>query len=317
MVMGATDVMAAQTKHEITVSGTCFLLNGKPFPYTGISFYNAIYNPSFNKSSAARRKWLQKFQKYGINVLRIFSQWDQKNPWVDVCPECSLYQRDGTLREKNIARLKEILADAGALGMVVELEVFQHQSWSEGNLGATDEERAKSVERALPLLTRALLPYRNLTFQLLGRNDLSNRGVYEVDQGQRSQAAGHELAGRLRRAGHAAGERSARLSGAAYHAANRRASLGNRARRVRIPALALSQAGGGRRAGAQRNADVRRAAHFGDHLSLRPDPADLRGLESRRLYHLSSRHVPDRLRTRALITFPVSNEFEHRPVIGG
>ena len=99
---------------------------------------------------------------------RIFSQWDQKNPWVDICPDCSLYQRDGTLREKNIARLKEILTNADALGMVVELEVFQHQSWREGNLGATEEERAKSVERALPLLARELLPYRNLTFQLWG-----------------------------------------------------------------------------------------------------------------------------------------------------
>jgi hypothetical protein len=111
---------------------------------------------------------MRKFQKYGINVLRIFSQWDQKNPWVDVCPDCTLFQRDGTLREKSMARLKEILADADALGMVVELEVFQHQSWREGNLGATDEARAKAAERALPLLTRELLPYRNLTFQLYG-----------------------------------------------------------------------------------------------------------------------------------------------------
>jgi len=160
--------LRAEKKHEITIAGTCFLLNGAPFPYTGISFYNAIYNPTFNKSSADRRQWMQKFQKYGINVLRIFSQWDQKNPWVDVCPDCTLFQRDGTLREKNMARLKEILADADALGMVVELEVFQHQSWREGNLGATDEERAKAAERALPLLTRELLPYRNLTFQLYG-----------------------------------------------------------------------------------------------------------------------------------------------------
>ena len=61
--------MAARFK-AITVSGTLFLLlNGKPFPYTGISFYNAIYNPSFNKNPADRRAWLQKFQKYGINVL--------------------------------------------------------------------------------------------------------------------------------------------------------------------------------------------------------------------------------------------------------
>src|SRR5262245_5524521 len=160
--------LPAAGKNAITISGTCFLLDGAPFPCTGISFYNAIYNPTFNKSSEDRRQWMRKFQKYGINVLRIFSQWDQKNPWVDVCPDCTLFQRDGTLRAKNIARLKEILADADALGMVVELEVFQHQSWREGNLGTTDEERAKAAERALPLLTRELLPYRNLTFQLYG-----------------------------------------------------------------------------------------------------------------------------------------------------
>jgi hypothetical protein len=163
----ATPVLA-QSKHEITISGTCFLLNGAPFPYTGISFYNAIYNPAFNKSSAERRKWMEKFKKYGINVLRIFSQWDQNQPWVDNCADCSLFHPDGRLREANVARLKEILADADALGMVVELEVFQHVSWRAGRLGATDAERAKSAERALPLLTQALLAYRNLTFQLYG-----------------------------------------------------------------------------------------------------------------------------------------------------
>lgn len=169
VVVGAAVSVPAQTKNEISIAGTCFLLNGAPFPYTGISFYNAIYNPNFNKSYAERRKWLQKFQQYGINVLRIFSQWDMKQPWIDTCPDCSLFQRDGTLREKNVARLKEILTDADAVGMVIELEVFQHVSWREGNLGGTtDEERAKAAERALSLLTRELLPYRNVTFQLYG-----------------------------------------------------------------------------------------------------------------------------------------------------
>jgi hypothetical protein len=167
-VLGAAVQSAAETKHEITVSGACFMLNGAPFPYTGISFYNAIYNPAFNKSSAERRKWMGKFQQYGINVLRIFSQWDMNQPWIDTCPDCTLFYPDGRLREANLARLKEILADADALGMVIELEVFQHVAWTEGKLGATESERARSVERALPLLTRELLPYRNVTFQIWG-----------------------------------------------------------------------------------------------------------------------------------------------------
>ena len=48
------------------------MLDGKPFPYTGITFFNAIYNPAFNQDSATRIQWIQKFQRYGINVLRIW-----------------------------------------------------------------------------------------------------------------------------------------------------------------------------------------------------------------------------------------------------
>ena len=49
----------------MTISGTRFLLDSKAFPYTGISFFNAIYNPAFNRSSGDRVVWLRKFQKYG------------------------------------------------------------------------------------------------------------------------------------------------------------------------------------------------------------------------------------------------------------
>jgi len=168
LVVCVTIPLPGRTKHEIAISGTCFLLDGASFPYTGISFYNAIYNPTFNKSSQDRRLWMQKFQKYGINVLRIFAEWNMQEPWIDTCPDCSLFYSDGRLREQNVARLKEILSDADAAGMVVQLEIFQHVAWSQGKLGATDEERGKTAERLLPLLTRELAPYRNLTFQMFG-----------------------------------------------------------------------------------------------------------------------------------------------------
>ena len=154
--------------HEISVSGTRFLLDGKPFPYTGISFFNAIYNPNFNKSSADRVRWLRKFEKYGINVLRVWSQWDSKRGFVDACAECSLYQPDGTLRSANVERLKQILADADREGMVIELTLFSQESWHDGiRLGNTES------ERALTALTRELRPYRNLTFQVW--NEFSER----------------------------------------------------------------------------------------------------------------------------------------------
>jgi len=99
--------------HEITISGTRFMLDGHPFPYTGLSFFNAIYNPSFNQSSNERVRWLRKFQKYGVNVLRVWAQWDSKHKFVDTCPDCTLYFPDGRLRS-------EKCKDSGCAISVVE-----------------------------------------------------------------------------------------------------------------------------------------------------------------------------------------------------
>ena len=57
----------SSSKHELTIMGTGFRLDGKPFAFTGVSFFNAIYNTNFNASSAARLGWLRKFQSYGIH----------------------------------------------------------------------------------------------------------------------------------------------------------------------------------------------------------------------------------------------------------
>ncbi|MBM3890814.1 MAG: hypothetical protein FJ388_17020 [Verrucomicrobia bacterium] len=54
------------SSHAISVPGTKFLLDGAPFPFTGISFFNAIYNPAFNKDSATRRQWLEKLYHHDM-----------------------------------------------------------------------------------------------------------------------------------------------------------------------------------------------------------------------------------------------------------
>ncbi|MCX6904629.1 MAG: hypothetical protein NTW03_14335 [Verrucomicrobia bacterium] len=123
---------------ELTVSGTKFLLDGRTFPYTGVSFFNAIYNPTFNSSSAARGAWLKKFQRYGINVLRVWCQWDNARGFVDGARTNTLYQPDGSLRAPPLATLKAILLDADQLG----------------------------IERAVAALTRELMPFRNAAFQI-------------------------------------------------------------------------------------------------------------------------------------------------------
>ena len=42
--------------HTLGIKGTRFFLNEQPFPYTAISFFNAIYNPALNKSPEDRTK---------------------------------------------------------------------------------------------------------------------------------------------------------------------------------------------------------------------------------------------------------------------
>ncbi|MDP2996277.1 MAG: hypothetical protein Q8N47_02240 [Bryobacterales bacterium] len=160
--------LVSANAREITVSGTRFLIDGKPFPYTGISFFNAIYNPAFNRSGEERAKWLEKFQRYGINVLRVWSQWDSKRGFVDACPECTLYYPDGRLREASLERLKQIAADADRAGMVIELVLFSQESWHDQiRLGPAESDRAVAA------ITRELRPWRNLTFQVW--NEFSER----------------------------------------------------------------------------------------------------------------------------------------------
>jgi len=161
-----TLLAAAQPKHEITISGTSFLMDGQPFPYTGINFFNAIYNPAFNRSTEERRKWMQKFRRYGINVFRIWGQWDTQRGFIDTCQECTLYFPDGRLRQNNVERLKDILRDADQEEMVLALTLFSQESWHENKRLGRDE-----ADRAVSALTRELMPYRNLTFQIWSEFD--------------------------------------------------------------------------------------------------------------------------------------------------
>jgi hypothetical protein len=147
--------------HEISVSGHQFLLDDRPFPYTGLSFFNALYNPAFNRDSAARRDWFGCFRKYGVNVLRVWCQWDNARGFVDASPQSTLYETDGRLRSRTLETLKSLLRDADAEQFVIELCLFSQESWSE-----RIRLEPAAARRAVETLTRELLPFRNLTFQI-------------------------------------------------------------------------------------------------------------------------------------------------------
>jgi hypothetical protein len=151
----------AQPNVGLRVDGTRILQNGQPFPFAGISFFNAIYNPAFNKNSAERTQWLAKFKRYGINVLRIWGQWDNRLGFVDTCPSCTLYTPEGGLADNHLATLKGIIRDAEQQQMVIEFVLYARESYNDSiRLGDREADKATAA------ITRELLPFRNVVFQI-------------------------------------------------------------------------------------------------------------------------------------------------------
>src|SRR5690554_2689729 len=76
--------------------------------FTGISFSNALYNPTFNSNSRNRFQWLNKFEGYGIPVIRRWSEWNNNDiGFIDTCDSCTVYNRDESLRPIYLNRLKK------------------------------------------------------------------------------------------------------------------------------------------------------------------------------------------------------------------
>ena len=165
----------AQGKNRITIQHSNFYLNGAPFEFTGISFFNAIYNPEFNKSSEERQQWLKKFNENGINVLRVWCQWDNARGFADASGEATMYLPDGSLNAKHLNTLVEILKDADKQGTVVLLVFFSQESWKE-NIRLSD----KASETAVAGLTKSLMPYRNLIFQVWNEHSYRTVDYYKI-----------------------------------------------------------------------------------------------------------------------------------------
>jgi hypothetical protein len=156
---GQTDHL--QDQPELKVSGTKFEMNGKPFEYTGISFFNALYNTEFNKSREARTGYIRRFNDTGINVLRVWCQWDNGRGFADGGAGKTMYLPGGKLNPEVLSRLKGLLEDAGKSNTVILLVLFSRESWNE-KIRLGDKESENAVQE----LARVLKPYRNLVFQV-------------------------------------------------------------------------------------------------------------------------------------------------------
>lgn len=148
------------SNHTLSVSGTRLLLDGAPFPFQGLSFFNALYNPAFNVDNDERLRWLRKFKANGINALRVWCQWDYVEPraFVDTAADATLYTPDGDVREDRFATLSNLIDLIDIQGMTIELTLFSHEK--EPNLGLP------ALENATRQMTRLLKPHRNLILQI-------------------------------------------------------------------------------------------------------------------------------------------------------
>lgn len=160
----------SQSKNIFKVKGSTFEVNGKPFEFTGISFFNAIYNPEFNKSSETRKQWLGKFNEYGINVLRVWCQWDNTIGFIDTGKDKTLYNQDGTLNATSLSTLKDLIRDADEEGTIILLTLFSHESWG-NKTRLTDAASDKAVAEVASVLK----PYRNLILQVW--NEFNYRAI--------------------------------------------------------------------------------------------------------------------------------------------
>lgn len=150
----------SQRTHELSIDGVRLLLDGQPHYFQGLSFFNALYNPSFNADAAARNAWLAKFGANGVNALRVWCQWDFSPPhtFVDTLPAHTMYTPDGAVREEPFERLRALILAADARRMVIEVTLFSHEK--QPNL--PDD----VLERAAREMARRLAPYRNIIVQI-------------------------------------------------------------------------------------------------------------------------------------------------------
>jgi len=142
----------------LKVHGTRLLLDEQPFCLQGLGFFNAIFNPAFNASTEARLVWLNKFKANGINLLRIWCQWDYARPYIDLAPDHAVFDPDGGLRDEYMRTLCAIIEAAAGLGMAVEVVLFCQEQ--RHNLAVSAQ------KQAVCNVTTRLRPYRNTILQI-------------------------------------------------------------------------------------------------------------------------------------------------------
>ena len=173
-----------KTTHVLNVNGSQLYLDDKPFYFQGLSCFNAIYNPTLNADPQARIHWLKKFLSNGINVLRVWCQWDFSPPrtFVDVTPTTTMYTSDGEIVDAHFNRLEQLLCESDNLGMVIEVVAFSHEK-----IPGDENLPVPLQEHAIKALTQRLRPYRNLILQIWNEDSTNVVRHYEIIKSEDSE----------------------------------------------------------------------------------------------------------------------------------
>jgi hypothetical protein len=170
------DTVGATTQTPtLSIDGTRLLLDGEHYCMQGLSFFNALYNPTFNED---RGKWLDTFLANGVNMLRIWCQWDfdpVRRPFVDSAPDATLYADDGSLKADVLERLHKLLQVTAERKIVVEVTLF-----------AKEKAPNQPIEYLLTgtkAAAEALKPHRHVILQLWNEHTRADRELFDAAKG--------------------------------------------------------------------------------------------------------------------------------------
>jgi endo-1,4-beta-mannosidase len=137
---------AGMAEMVLGVDQTHFTLNGKPTFLYGISYYGAL-----GASDEAVRADLDDMQRHGLNWIRVWATWSAFDH------DVSAVDADGNARAEFLARLKALVADCDARGMVVDVTLSRGDKAAGPPRLGTHDAHARAVET----IVTELKPFRN------------------------------------------------------------------------------------------------------------------------------------------------------------
>ena len=145
---------------EIGVRGSSFTINGEPTFLLGISCYGAL-----GADETMMKEDLDQMQRHGFNWIRVWATWAAFGNQV------SAVNRDGSAREAYLDRLRRLVADCDARGMIVDVTLSREN-------GVTGPPRLLTVghhRRAVEVLLERLKPFRNWYLDLANERSIRDK----------------------------------------------------------------------------------------------------------------------------------------------